>query len=220
MGKAKAQISVSLDGYMAGPSQSEENPLGEGGMALHEWVFKLSSWRGEHGEEGGEGDENPSNAVVEAAQANVGAVVMGRNMFGPVRGEWTGDWRGWWGDDPPFHVPVFVLTHHPRDSFELEGGTSFHFVGDGIESAMARAREAAGERDVSIGGGASTLRQAIAAGELDELLVNQVPVLLGGGERLFDGLSANAARFELRDVVRGREALHLAYRIAASPASV
>jgi dihydrofolate reductase len=215
MGKAKAQISVSLDGYMAGPNQSPENPLGEGGEDLHEWVVKTSSWRAGHGHEGGEGDENPSNAVIAAAQEDIGAVVMGRNMFGPLRGEWPDDsWRGWWGEDPPFHAPVFVLTHHPRDPIEMEGGTSFHFVTDGIEAAMARAREAAGEADVSVGGGAATLQQAIAAGLLDELLVNQAPILLGGGERLFDQLPAGPARFELRDLVRGREALHLTYRIA------
>jgi dihydrofolate reductase len=213
MGKSKAQISVSLDGYMAGPNQSEENPLGEGGEGLHEWALKLSSWREEHDREGGEGAENPSNAVIEAAQANVGAVVMGRNMFGPIRGDWGGEeWRGWWGEKPPFHAPVFVLTHHSRGSFEMDGGTSFHFVTDGIESAMAQAREAAGEKDVSVGGGASALQQAIAAGELDQILVNQVPILLGDGERLFDNLPA-AAGFELVDLVRGREALHLTYRI-------
>jgi dihydrofolate reductase len=214
MARSKAQISVSLDGYMAGPDQSEENPLGAGGMGLHQWVFKLSAWRDPHDMEGGEGDENPSNAVIVAAQGNVGAVVMGRNMFGPVRGEWGGeDWKGWWGDDPPFHTPVFVLTHHPRDPIEMEGGTTFHFVTDGIESAMALAREAAGEKDVSIGGGASTLRQAIAGGELDEILVNQVPILLGGGESLFGGLSAGAAGFELVGVVQGPDALHLTYAI-------
>jgi dihydrofolate reductase len=215
MPKSKAQISVSLDGYVAGPNQGPEHPLGEGGEELHEWVVKLSSWRGAHDREGGEGDENPSNAVMAAAQANIGAVVMGRNMFGPVRGAWGGeDWRGWWGEDPPFHAPVFVLTHHPRDSFEMEGGTSFHFVTDGIESAMARAREAAGDRDVSVGGGASTLRQAIASGELEEIVVNQVPILLGGGESLFAGLEAGAASFKLLDVVRGPEALHLTYAIS------
>jgi len=214
MGRSKAQISVSLDGYMAGPNQGEDNPLGEGGMGLHEWAVKLSSWRGEHHQEGGEGDENPSNAVIDAAQENVGAVVMGRNMFGPIRGEWGGeDWRGWWGEDPPFHTPVFVLTHHPRESFEMEGGTTFHFVTDGIESAMAQAREAAGDADVSIGGGASALQQAIAAGELDQILVNQVPILLGAGERLFDGLPPGDG-FELLEVVRGPEALHLTYAIA------
>jgi dihydrofolate reductase len=183
-------------------------------MGLHEWAFKLDSWRESHELTGGEGDENPSNAVLEAAQANVGAVVMGRNMFGPIRGEWgESDWRGWWGDDPPFHVPVFVLTHHPRESFEMDGGTTFHFVTDGIGSAIAQARDVAGDQDVSIGGGAATVHQTIAAGLLDEILVNQAPILLGSGERLFDDLPAGAARFELAGAIPGREALHLTYRL-------
>ncbi len=214
MGRSKAQISVSLDGYIAGPNQGAEEPLGEGGEGLHEWVFKLAAFQEAHGREGGEGNENPSNAVIEAAQADIGAVVMGRNMFGPVRGDWGGDdWRGWWGEEPPFHAPVFVLTHHPRDSLEMEGGTTFHFVTEGFESAMAHAREAAGEKDVSIGGGASTLQQAISAGELDELLVHQGPILLGGGERLFAGLAPGAVGFELADAIQGPEALHLTYRV-------
>jgi dihydrofolate reductase len=213
MSKVKAQISASLDGYMAGPDQSEENPLGVGGMGLHEWVFKLSAWRDSHDREGGEGEENPSNAVIEAAQAGTGAVVMGRNMFGPVRGPWgDGEWKGWWGDDPPFHVPVFVLTHHEREPLEMDGGTSFHFVGEGIESAIAQAKEVAGDGDVSIGGGAATIQQAIAAGLLDELLINQVPILLGAGTRLLDGLEPGPA-FELTDVVQGPEAVHLTYRL-------
>ena len=141
-------------------------------------------------------------------------MVMGRNMFGPVRGPWGGeDWRGWWGEDPPFHVPVFVLTHHQREPLEMEGGTSFHFVTDGIEAALGRAREAAGDADVSIGGGASTLQQAIAAGLLDEIAVHQVPILLGAGERLFDDLAPGAAEFELIGLVEGPEALHLTYRV-------
>ena len=215
MGKVKAQISVSLDGYMAGPNQSEENPLGEGGMALHEWVFKLASWRDSHELEGGESAENPSDAVIEAAQANTGAVVMGRNMFGPVRGPWgEEDWRGWWGEDPPYHAPVFVLTHHQREPLEMEGGTTFHFVTDGIESAVGQAKELAGDRDVSIGGGASTLQQCIAAGLLDELLINQAPILLGAGERLLDDLEPSAG-FELTELVQGPEALHLRYAIGA-----
>jgi dihydrofolate reductase len=214
VGKVKAQISVSLDGYMAGPNQSEENPLGEGGMGLHEWVFKLAAWREPHDRAGGEADENPSNAVIEAAQADVGAVVMGRNMFGPVRGPWGAEeWRGWWGDDPPFHVPVFVLTHHRREPLEMEGGTTFFFVSEGIESAIAQAKEVAGEKDVSIGGGAATIQQAIAAGLLDELLINQAPILLGGGEQLLGNLAAGIASFELTDLFRGPEALHLAYRV-------
>jgi dihydrofolate reductase len=210
VGKVKAQISVSLDGYIAGPNQGQEHPLGEGGEALHEWVFKLAAWRRPHGREGGEGDENPSNAVVERVQEGAGAVVMGRNMFGPVREE---EWRGWWGDDPPFHVPVFVLTHHQREPLEMKGGTTFYFVGEGIESAIAQAKEAAGGTDVSIGGGAATIQQAITAGLLDELLINQVPILLGGGTRLFDDLAPDAAKFEPADVIKGPEATHLTYRL-------
>jgi len=214
MPKVKAQISISLDGYMAGPNQSEENPLGEGGMALHEWAFKLSSFNKMHGREGGEGAENPSDAVLAAAGANIGAVVMGRNMFGPIRGDWTDeDWQGWWGDDPPFHCPVYVLTHHPRDPFELENGNGFHFVTAGIEKAIAEAKEAADDQDVSIGGGASTLQQAIAAGLLDEIMVNQVPLILGGGERLFD-LAAGVTDLELTSVVEGQDVLHLTYRLS------
>jgi dihydrofolate reductase len=214
VGRVKAQISVSLDGYMAGPNQGEENPLGEGGEALHEWALKLSSWREPHGREGGERDDNPSNAVLEAAQADTGAVVMGRRMFGPLHGPWTEPaWNGWWGEDPPFHTPVFVLTHHEREPVEMDGGTTFHFVTEGLESAMARAREAAGDADVSVGGGASTLQQCLGAGLLDEILVNQVPILLAGGERLFDNLPAGADGFELVDLVRGREAAHLTYSV-------
>ena len=214
MPKVKAQITVSLDGYMAGPNQSEKDPLGEGGEELHEWVFKLASWRGEHGLEGGETEENPSDTVLAAAQQNIGGVVMGRNMFGPVRGDWPDEeWKGWWGENPPFHCPVYVLTHHAREPIELEGATSFHFVTEGIEKAMAEAKEAADDRDVTIGGGASTLQQAIAAGLLEEILVTQVPVLLGGGERLFDHLAAGAAKAELTAVVEGPDAVHLTYRL-------
>jgi dihydrofolate reductase len=208
MAKVKAQISVSLDGYMAGPNQGEEHPLGEAGEALHEWALGLSAWRQPHQREGGEGDENPSNAVME------GAVVMGRNMFGPVRGPWAEPaWNGWWGEEPPFHVPVFVLTHHRREPLEMEGGTTFHFVTEGLESAMGQAREAVGDADVSVGGGASTVQQCLAAGLLDEILVTQVPVLLGGGTRLFDDLPAGAAELELVGLVEGREAAHLSYRV-------
>jgi dihydrofolate reductase len=212
MPKTKAQIAVSLDGYMAGPNQSEENPLGEGAGGLHEWIFKLASFRSEHGM-GDDGETGVSDDVLRAAQENIGAVVMGRNMFGPVRGAWPDeDWKGWWGDDPPFHCPVYVLTPHPRDPFELENGNTFHFVTEGLEKAMAEAREAADDQDVSIGGGASTLQQAIAAGLLDEVVVHQVPILLGGGERLFDHLAAGAAKVELTDVVEGADVLHLTYR--------
>jgi dihydrofolate reductase len=214
MGRVKAQISVSLDGFIAGPNQSQEAPLGEGGEDLHEWAFNLSAWRQPHGHEGGDGDENPSNAVMKEAQEDVGAVVMGRNMFGPVRGDWGDEsWRGWWGEEPPFNCPVFVLTHHPRASFELAGGNVFHFVTDGIDSAVGQAREAASGKDVAVGGGASTLQQAILAGHLEELLVNEAPIILGSGTRLFEGIPAGVANFELLDAVKGKEALHLKYRL-------
>jgi dihydrofolate reductase len=213
MPMVKSQITISLDGYMAGPNQSSDNPLGEGGEALHEWAFKLSAFNEMHGREGGEGDGNPSNAVLRAALGNLGAVVMGRNMFGPIRGPWPDEeWKGWWGDDPPFHCPVYVLTHHPRDPFELENGNSFHFITAGPETAIAGAKEAADDQDVSVGG-ASTLQQTIGAGLLDEIVVTQVPILLGGGTRLFDRLAPDVASFELADVVRGNEALHLTYRL-------
>jgi dihydrofolate reductase len=213
MPKTKAQIAVSLDGYMAGPNQSEENPLGEGAGGLHEWIFKLASFRSEHGM-GDDGETGVSDDVLRAAQENIGAVVMGRNMFGPIRGAWPDeDWKGWWGDDPPFHCPVYVLTNHPRDPFELENGNSFHFVTEGLEKAMAEAREAADDQDVSVGGGAWTLQQAIAAGHLDEIVVHQVPILLGGGERLFDHLTGGAAKVELVDVIEGADVLHLTYRL-------
>jgi dihydrofolate reductase len=212
MPKVKSQITISLDGYMAGPNQSEANPLGEGGEALNQWIFKQASFKEMHGMEG-DGERGVSDDVLRGSLGNLGAVVMGRNMFGPIRGPWPDEeWKGWWGDDPPFHCPVYVLTHHPRDPFELENGNSFHFVTEGIEVAMAEAKEAADDQDVSVGG-ASTLQQAIAAGSLDEIVVHQVPVLLGSGERLFDHLAAGAADFELADAVQGREALHLTYRL-------
>jgi dihydrofolate reductase len=213
MPKTKARISISLDGYMAGPNQSEANPLGEGGEALHEWAFRQAAFNEMHGR-GDVGERGISDEVFRSGMANLGAVVMGRNMFGPIRGEWPDEkWKGWWGDDPPFHCPVYVLTHHPRDPFELDGGNSFHFVTAGIEKAVAEAREAADDQDVSIGGGAATLQQAIAAGLLDEILVTQVPILLGAGERLFDHLEGGAATVDLTDVARDGDLLHLTYSL-------
>lgn len=211
MSKTKAQITVSLDGFMAGPNQSEADPMGEGAQGLHAWAFKQEWFKTQHGM--GEGGESGvSNDVLRAAQENIGAVVMGRNMFGPVRGAWPDDdWKGWWGDDPPFHCPVYVLTHHARDPFDL-ADTGFHFVTEGIEKAIDEAKEAADDQDVSVGGGASTLQQAIAAGLLDELIVHQVPLFLGGGERLFDNLPAGAPAPELTDVVKGADVLHQTYR--------
>jgi dihydrofolate reductase len=211
MAKLKFQMSMSLDGYVAGPNQSLEHPLGEGGMALHEWAFATRSFRETHGGEGGETGLDDDQA--RAWNQDVGAYVMGRNMFGPVRGEWPDDsWRGWWGDDPPYHAPVFVLTHHAREPLEMEGGTTFHFVTDGIEAALAQAREAAGEADVSIGGGASTVQQYLRAGLVDEMRLHVVPVLLGRGERLFEGVGDTLPEFECVEFVSSPAAAHFTYR--------
>src|SRR5207253_1587071 len=176
-GQLKFTISMSLDGYVAGPSQSLENPIGEGGMALHEWAFATRAFSEMQGREGGETGLDDDQA--RSWNENVGATIMGRNMFGPIRGEWPDDeWKGWWGAEPPYRTPVFVLTHHPREPVELLGGTTFHFVTDGIEAAVERAREAAGDRDVSIGGGASTVRQYLRAGLVDQMRIHVTPVLL------------------------------------------
>jgi dihydrofolate reductase len=194
MSKLRFNITMSLDGYVAGPRQSLESPLGEGAERLHDWAVVTRNFRDAHGGEGGETGLDDDR--IAAWREGIGATIMGRNMFGPVRGPWQDDgWRGWWGDDPPFHTPVFVLTHHARDPIEMEGGTTFHFVTDGIESALEQAVAAAGERDVNIGGGAETARQYLRAGLVDELEVHVVPVLLGDGERLFDDLGDGLAGF-------------------------
>jgi dihydrofolate reductase len=214
MAKLKFQISVSTDGFVAGPNQSEENPLGEGGEQLHEWVLKLEAWRKPHGKEGGE--TNASSAVFAEALENVGAVVMGRGMFGGGPGPWGEDpWRGWWGEEPPFHVPVFVLTHHAREPLEMEGGTTFHFVTEGVEAALEQAKAAAGGADVSLGGGASVAQQYLRAGLLDEMLITVVPVVLGSGTRLFDNLEGAAIGLERTQVVEGPDATHIGYRVTA-----
>jgi dihydrofolate reductase len=216
MPKFKLQISMSLDGYVAGPNQSEEHPLGEGGMQLHEWAFALQSWREPHGIEGGEA--NASSAVMDEMMENVGAFVMGRNMFGG-RGPWEEHpWDGWWGSDPPYHAPVFVLTHHAREPLEMQGGTTFYFVTEGIESALERAKEAAGEQDVALGGGASAAQQYLKAGLLDELTINLAPVLLGDGERLLDRLGEADIGLECTRVIQGPGATHLTYRVARQAA--
>ncbi len=212
MSKLRFEIAISADGYVAGPNQSEEHPLGESGMALHEWVFKLDAWQQAHGRSGGE--VNPSSQIVEEAMENIGAVIMGRNMFGGGPGPWDDSWRGWWGDDPPFHVPTFVLTHHERETLTMEGGTTFHFVTDGIESALARAREAAGGKDVRLGGGAEAAQQYLAAGLIDELQLNVVPTLLGAGERLFENVGADLALEQTR-VLHTPEVTHIRYRVEA-----
>jgi dihydrofolate reductase len=170
-------FSISVDGYAAGPAQTVDHPLGVGGEQLHEWMFPADGDRTE-----------VDDAFVTRSQEGVGATIVGRNMFGPVRGEWQGDWRGWWGEDPPFDHDVYVLTHSPRSPVPMAGGTTFHFVTDGIEAALELARRSAGNRHVRLGGGASTVRQYLRAGLVDELHVVVVPILLGGGERLFDDL--------------------------------
>lgn len=211
MSRLRFRISISLDGFVAGPEQSAENPLGIGGMKLHEWIFPLAAFREEHGM--GEGGEvNASTPVVEGWLENVGATVMGRNMFGGGPGPWGDDpWPGWWGDDPPYHHPVFVLTHHAREPLELKGGTTFVFFTDGIESALAQAKEAAGGKDVMLGGGADAARQYLAAGLVDELWLSLVPVLLGSGARLFDGLGPLG--LEQVRAVEAPGVTHVEYRV-------
>jgi len=192
-----AHVSISLDGFIAGPDQSLENPLGVGGLELHRWHL---------------GDERATEADAAASALlgrQQGAVVMGRNMFGPIRGEWADDWRGWWGDEPPYHAPVFVLTHHPREAIEMEGGTTFHFVTGGFDEAYALASQAAGDSGVHIAGGASTVRQALAAGVVDELTLDIAPVLLGSGERIFDGVTAFG--MEPAEVLHSPLATHVRY---------
>jgi len=213
MSKLRCHISISLDGFAAGPNQSQENPLGEGGMQLHDWVIRLAAWREPHGYEGGE--VNESTRIVEESRENVGAGVMGRNMFGPPGGGPWGDeqWTGWWGDNPPFHYPVFVLTHHPRQPLEMEGGTTFHFVTDGIERALEQAREAAGGKDVLLSGGAEVVNEYLAAGLLDELELSVAPVLLGDGARLFDDLGDAKVQLEQVRVVEAPGVAHLTYRV-------
>jgi dihydrofolate reductase len=207
--RLKLQITMSLDGYVAGPEQSLEHPLGKGGEALHEWAVATRGWRAQHGLEGGETGLDSERAS--AWSENVGATIMGRNMFGPIRGAWGDEaWKGWWGEDPPFHTPVFVLTHHAREPVEMQGGTTFHFVTEGIEQALARALEAAGGKDVAIGGGAQTVQQFLRAGLVDELEVHVVPVLLGGGERLFDNLDGPAG-LEPVDLLASPAVAHFRY---------
>jgi dihydrofolate reductase len=211
--KFRFQISISADGFIAGPNPSEEDPLGKGGMQLHEWAFKLAAWRAPHGREGGE--VNASTAVMEEALDNVGATVMGRKMFGGGPGPWGEDpWDGWWGDEPPFHTPVFVLTHHEREPLEKQGGTTFTFVTDGIESALAQAMDAAGGKDVSLGGGADVAQQYLAAGLIDELDLNVAPVLLGGGTRLFDKIAGADITLEQVRAIEAPGVTHIKYRVS------
>jgi dihydrofolate reductase len=209
--KLRFKISMSLDGFVAGPSQSVDNPLGIGGMRLHEWAFQLASWRAPHGLEGGE--INESTRVVEESLANIGATVMGRNMFGGHPGRWDAKqpWNGWWGVNPPFHHPVFVLTHHKREPLELDGGTTFTFVTNGIEAALEQARRAAGGKDVSLAGGAKAAQEYLTAGLVDEMEISLVPTLLASGERLFDGIGDDLHGLELVRTVATLQVTHLKF---------
>jgi dihydrofolate reductase len=198
MTKTTCHMSMSLDGFVAGPDQSRDNPLGLRGLELHRWHL---------GEPTHEADITTRNSLM----APRGAYVMGRNMFGPIRGEWDEDWRGWWGDEPPYHAPVFVLTHYAHEPIEMQGGTTFHFVTEGFDAAMAQAREVAGDLGIDIAGGASTVRQAFAAGVIDELVLDIAPVLLGSGEKLFEGVDDPG--LEVLQVSHSPLAIHVRYRV-------
>jgi dihydrofolate reductase len=209
--KLRFRIAMSLDGFVAGPKQSLENPIGVGGMRLHEWVFPLAVWRATHGLQGGE--VNESTPVIEESLANIGATVMGRNMFGGQPGPWKTKepWNGWWGENPPYHHPVFVLTQYAREPLKLEGGTTFTFVTDGIQSALEQARGAAGGKDISLAGGANLARQYLASGVVDEMEISLVPTLLGSGERLFDGIGDDLHGLELVRTVAAPKVTHLKF---------
>ncbi len=209
MSSVTCQISISLDGFVAGPNQSLDNPLGEGGMRLHEWAFRTDSWRAQHGIEGGE--QSLDSKIAAEMPEGIGAYIMGRKMFGGGDGPWDETWTGWWGEDPPYHVPVFVLTHHLREPLTMQGGTTFHFVTDGIESALEQARAAAGDGDVSIAGGASCVRQYLAAGLLDQLHLHIAPVVLGAGERLLEDVGD--PKLEPIEVVASPAVTHVKYRV-------
>jgi dihydrofolate reductase len=199
---------LSIDGYSAGPSQSLEHPLGVNGPELMDWFFHTRVWREMHDQPGG--DTGVDNEIAKQGFENMGAWILGRNMFGPIRGPWTGDeWKGWWGDEPPYHVPTFVLTHHPRPPVPMKGGTTFYFVTDGIHAALERAKAAAGERDIRIGGGPATIRQYLSARLIDEMHLAIRPVLLGAGESLLSGLDLRAMGYECTRYAVGERALHV-----------
>jgi len=208
-------LALSVDGYGAGPRQSMDHPLGVGGLALHEWAFATRTFQRLHGKEGGA--TGIDDDFVARGFHNVGAWIIGRNMFGPIRGQWPDDkWKGWWGDNPPYHVPVFVLTHHPRASITMTGGTTFHFVANGIQNALERAREAANGQDVRLGGGIATIRQYLSARLIDEMHVAIAPTLLGAGEALFDGLDAPALGYRCSEHVPTGNVTHIVLTRSAS----
>ena len=212
MSKLRVQsFAVSLDGFSAGPHQDLQNPLGVRGLELMDWFFNTRIWREMHQQDGGE--TGVDNRMAAQAFDNIGAWILGRNMFGPVRGPWPDEsWKGWWGDEPPYHVPAFVLTHHARAPLVMKGGTVFHFVTDGIHAALERAKEAANGRDIRLGGGVSTVRQYLRAGLIDELHLAVGPVLLGQGESLWQGLDLSALGYECSGYVPGERAAHMLLR--------
>jgi dihydrofolate reductase len=204
-------FAISIDGYGAGPSQDLQNPLGVGGPELMEWVFQTRFWRDLHGQ--GEGETGVDNGMAEQGFAGIGAWILGRNMFGPIRGPWPDEsWKGWWGEEPPYHTPVFVLTHHPRAPLRMKGGTEFRFVTDGIQAALDQAKAAAGGRDVRLGGGVATVRQYLQACLVDELHLAVRPVLLGSGENLMAGINLRALGYECSKSVAGERATHVFLR--------
>jgi dihydrofolate reductase len=216
MSRLRFRIAMSLDGFVAGPDQSVQNPLGVGGMRLHEWTVRLAAFRKMHGMEGGEVDE--STPIIEGAFDNVGASVMGRNMFGGHPGPWDArnPWTGWWGKNPPFHHPVFVVTHYARAPLVLEGGTTFTFVTEGIEAALDQARRAARGKDVSLGGGAKVAQQYLAAGLVDEMMISLVPTLLGAGERLFEHVGDDLHGLKLLRTIAAPNVVHLKFARTAT----
>jgi dihydrofolate reductase len=217
MAQVKAKISMSLDGYVAGPNQSAENPLGEGGEALHEWTLQTKSFQETQGRDGSQGETGVNDDITKEMFENVGACVMGRNMFGPAEGgDWgDGSWHGWWGDNPPYHVPVYVLTNHEREPLEMEGDTTFHFVTDGVESALEQAKEAAGDKDVLVIGGADCINQCLRTGQVQQLDLHIAPLTLGGGARLLDDIGTDL-RFEPLRTIETPTAIHLRYRVSSS----
>ena len=205
-----ASFSISIDGFGAGPNQSLENPLGEGGMALHEWVFPTRTIQQMFGDKNAEGTTGIDDDFAARGFENIGAWILGRNMFDPNRGPWADmKWKGWWGDNPPYHTPVFVLTHHPRESLTMEGGTTFHFVTGGIHEALEHAKVAANGKDVRVGGGVETIRQYLRAGLIDEMHIAISPVLLGSGEHLFSGIDMTALGYYCVEHVSSTKATHL-----------
>ena len=204
-----ATMSISLDGFVAGPDQSLDDPMGKGGLSIHQWMFETAAWARRQG--GDVPPETPDSDVVEHMHDGVGAFIMGRHMFTAGRGPWDMSWRGWWGEDPPYHAPVFVLTHHPREPLPMQGGTTFHFVTDGIDSALRQARDAAGEKNVMVAGGALTVRQYLSEGLLDELFLHLSPVILGAGERLLEGVGH--PKLSPVEVIASPNVTHIRYRV-------